>query len=227
MIIFDANGCRIFDKGRKLIFICKPQNGVFKLISATEKCMFANNDEQSLVTWHRRFGQVSYHTLLKLQSSVTGLAIQRTKNDIQKCEFCPLGKQHREPFKTSKTRATKILQLIHSDLCGPMEKRSIGGAKYNMLTFTDDFSRKLFVYFIAETSSVIDIFLDFKRLMENQTEHKIKILRTDNGTEYVSERFDDALKRSGIQHQMTFTYTPEQNGDRNVLIERSLYEPNV
>lgn len=173
--------------------------------------MLANSNVESLVTWHRRFGHVSYHTLFKMQSSVTGLVIQGTKNDIRKCEICPLGKQHRKPFKTSTTRATKILHLIHSDLCGPMEKRSIGGARY-LLTFTDDYSRKLFVYFLPDKSCVLDIFLEFKQLMENQTECKIKILRTDNGTEYVSKRFEHALKQYGIQHQMTCTYTPEQNG---------------
>lgn len=211
IVVFDANGCRILDGNKRLIYSCKPQNGVYKLISHTEKCMLANTNNQSLVTWHRRFGHVSYHTLSKLQASVTGLAIQGDKKDIQKCEICPLGKQHRVPFKTSETRAAKILQLIHSDLCGPMEKKSIGRARY-MLTFSDDFSRKLFVYFLAEKSKVLDTFIEFKKLIENQTDEKIKILRTDNGTEYVSKRFEEVLKRSGIQHQMTCTYTPQQNG---------------
>lgn len=210
-VLFNEDGCKIFNKNKKLIYSCKPQNGVYKLTSDIEKCMLANSNEQSLVTWHRRFGHVSYHTMLKLQASVIGLAIQGDKKDIQKCEICPLGKQHRVPFKTSNTRATKNLQLIHSDLCGPMEKKSIGGGRY-MLTFTDDFSRKLFVYFLAEKSKVVDTFIEFKNLIENQTDLKIKILRTDNGTEYVTKRFEEVLKRSGIQHQMTCTYTPEQNG---------------
>lgn len=124
--------------------------------------MLAGISEPNLVTWHRRFGHVSYHALLKLQASVTGLTIH------SKCEICSLGKQHRVPIKTSKTCAMKILQLIHSDLCGPMEKRSIGGARY-ILTFTNDFSRKLFVYFLAEKSKVSDTFIEFRKLIENQT----------------------------------------------------------
>ena len=64
------------------------------------------------------------------------------------CEGCVYGKQHRNPFPTDGgLRAKKVLELIHSDLCGPMQTTSFGGAKY-FLTFIDDFSRKTFVYIL-------------------------------------------------------------------------------
>lgn len=59
------------------------------------------------------------------------------------------GKHYRQPFKNKGTRATEILGLILSDLCGPMEEKSFSGAKY-FLTIIDDFSRKVFVYFLTE-----------------------------------------------------------------------------
>ena len=55
-------------------------------------------------------------------------------------------------------------------------------------------------------------FRPFKALIENQTEKKIKILRTENGTEYESNEFHDFCKEAGIKRETTTPYTPEQNG---------------
>lgn len=73
-------------------------------------------------------------------------------NSIVWKKICPMGKQHRKPFKSSSSCTTGVLQLIHSDLCGPMENKSLGGCKY-MMTFTDDFSRKTFVRFLLNKNS--------------------------------------------------------------------------
>ena len=55
-------------------------------------------------------------------------------------------------------------------------------------------------------------FHSFKALVENQTGKKIKILRTDNGTEYESNEFNDYCREVGIKRETTTAYTPEQNG---------------
>lgn len=62
-----------------------------------------------------------------------------------------------------------MLDLIHSDLCGPMENTSIGGAKY-FLIFINDISRKVFVYFLRSKSEVLKRFKEFKKLVEIQKE---------------------------------------------------------
>lgn len=103
-----------------------------------------------------------------------------------------------------------VLNLIHSDLYGPMETTSIGGAR-DFLIF-DDYSREIFVYFLKKKSDVFETFKTFKQLVESQTGQKIKILRTDNGTEYCSEGFKSFLGKCSIQHQTSNTYTPQQNG---------------
>lgn len=92
-----------------------------------------------------------------------------------------------------------------------METISIGHAKY-ILTPVDDFSRKTFTYFLKNKCDVLDTIKSFKALVEKQTGHNIKIIRTVNGTEYRSKNFNDFCKKHGIQYQFTTPYTPQQNG---------------
>lgn len=78
------------------------------------------------------------------------------------------------------------------------------------LIFVDNFSKKIFVYFLKEKGQVTETFLEFKALVKNQTENKI--LRSDNGREYITKELKNHLKKVGIKHQYTIRYTPEQNG---------------
>jgi len=108
-------------------------------------------------------------------------------------------------------RTKGILELIHSDLCGPIETQSIGGAKY-FFTLIDDYSKRIFIYTLESKNQVPEMFRNFKKLVENQTGRRIRILRTDNGKEYVKTRMINLLKEEGIKHQTTVPYSPEQNG---------------
>jgi len=99
------------------------------------------------------------------------------------CKFCVLGKQTRVSFMTGKHRIEGILDYVHSDVWGPTRESSFGGPMY-YVTFTDDFSRKVWVYFMKQKSEVFDKFKLWRAEVENQTGRKIKYLRSDNGTEY-------------------------------------------
>ena len=107
------------------------------------------------------------------------------------CEACTLGKMHRSSFqKQSQHRATQLLEIIHSDICGPMQVESIGGSKY-MLTFTDDYSRYTTVYFLKNKNEVIVKFKHYVSQVENRSGHNINTFRTDNGGEYTSKLFNN------------------------------------
>jgi hypothetical protein len=132
-----------------------------------------------------------------------------------------------KPFSKSTYGAVKtsdLLQVVHSDVVGPMQTVSQGGAKY-FVTFIDDYSRFVVAFFIAQKSQVVDKFIEFKALMENQLNKKIKCLRTDNGTEYVNKKMAQLCKGSGIVHQTTVPYSPQQNGlaerMNRTLVERA------
>jgi hypothetical protein len=110
--------------------------------------------------------------------------------------------------KNEATRASKLLELVHNDVCGPMKTTSRGGAQY-FVTFIEDFSRKTDLYLLKAKGKVFDKFKAYKALVENQTSMKIKTLRSDNGGEFVSKKFDNFLDECGIERQ---TSTPQQNG---------------
>jgi hypothetical protein len=132
------------------------------------------------------------------------------KKDTSKCEACIYGKQSRESFSTSSWHANRRLQLVHSDVCGPLEN-SFGGCKYFLL-FVDDFSRITWVYFLKQNSEVFDKFKIFRQLVENEVKEKIGTLRTDNGGEFTSNEFNTYCSDNGIRRQLTNLYTPQQNG---------------
>ncbi len=100
---------------------------------------------------------------------------------IEKCETCVLGKMTALPYpKQSKTCATKPLELIHLDVLYVLTPESIRGEKY-VCTFIDDFSRFGITYLLKNRSEVIDKFRDYKVLVENFFNTKIKSIRNDRG----------------------------------------------
>ncbi|KAL0556644.1 hypothetical protein IC582_005158 [Cucumis melo] len=136
--------------------------------------------------------------------------IQNINHWTNICEVCILAKHHRDSFPTGKAwRASKPLELIHTDWCGPMRTTTNGGNRY-FITFIDDFSRKLWIYFLKEKSEALVCFKSFKAFTENQSGYKIKTLRSDRGGEYIA--FGNLFKEQGIHHQMTARMTPQQNG---------------
>ena len=109
------------------------------------------------------------------------------------------------------TQLADLLELVHSDVCGKISETSIGGAQY-FLKFTEDKSRYSWVYILKTKDQVFNYFLEWKALVEKATKRKIKTLKTDNGGEYTSTRFQDYLKAEGIRHELTVLKTPQQNG---------------
>ena len=80
------------------------------------------------------------------------------------------------------------------------------------VSFIDKFSRNTWIYFLKKKSKVFDKFKEFKALVENQTEKKIKVLKTNNGGEFCNKEFEELCKKCGIARQKTTTYTPQKNG---------------
>lgn len=99
---------------------------------------------------------------------------------------------------------------MHSDLCGPLPVVLFSGYRY-FLTFIDDLSRRTWVYFLKLKSEVFNMFLAFKAFVEEQSGHQILKLRSDNGREYVNNKFISFCTENGIQMQHIVPYTPQQN----------------
>jgi len=112
---------------------------------------------------------------------------------LEFCEHCVFGKQKRVSFSIVKHGTKGIVDYVHLDLWGPSRVPSFGGKRY-MLTFVDDFSCKVWVYFLRHKHEAFFMFKKFKALVENQTGRKIKKLRTDNGLEFCETDFNEFLR---------------------------------
>ena len=118
---------------------------------------------------------------------VTSLPLVSCKDGV--CSGCVIKKHHRDSFdKRASWHASVPLELVHSDLCGPLPSASFSGFKY-FLTFIDEYSRRTWVYFLKLKNEVFNMFLAYKALVEIQSSHQIRKLRSDNGGEYVKNKF--------------------------------------
>ena len=214
-MVFDNAGCKVLNSSGGVVATGRREDELFKLEqreqNGTGKALACPPNE-SLDIWHRRMGHLSVAALKKLASGlVSGIILNA--NHISDCSVCAKSKQCRLPFGKQGSRAKALLEVVHSDICGPMEVPSIGGSRY-YIAFVDDRSRRMFVYFLRTKSEdeVLKAFQTFHVLAERQTGQKIKIIRTDNGLEYTNKKFQSYLEKFGIRHQRTNDYTPQQNG---------------
>nr|GFA97853.1 hypothetical protein [Tanacetum cinerariifolium] len=166
-------------------------------------------DLYSSYLWHCRLAHIGKTRMQKLQRE----RLLESINDesFDKCESCISGKMTKKPFNNNIERATDLLGLIHTDVCGPLRHVSRKGVSY-FLTFTDDFSRYGYVYLLKHEHEVFENFKVFKSEVELQLEKKIKALRSDRGGEYLSQEFKDYLSKKEIVQHLTSPYTPQQNG---------------
>eukprot|EP00253_Pinus_taeda_P027444 PITA_27444 len=167
--------------------------------------------------WHWRFAHLHYKALPDAMKMVTGMPEFKIEHEGV-CQGCVEGKHTRGPFPSCDSKTTNILQLVHSDLSGMLLVTSLGGYLY-CVVFVDDFSRKSWIYFLKKKDEIFSWFCAFKALVENKTWKKIKILRTDNGTEYESNEFNDYCREAGIKREASTAYTPEKNG----VVERKYH----
>ncbi|CAG4970927.1 unnamed protein product [Colias eurytheme] len=212
-VIFEENVCYIYNRQRELVGQAELIDGVYKLCTLQTEQILAATAIASSETWHRRMGHINSNSLNKMRNGAVDGILYPDMAEIDKtsCVICCKGKQTRLPFQLSSSKTKDLLELIHSDVAGPMENLSIGGSRYYVL-FVDDFSKMAFVYFMKAKSEVFKYFVEFQSMVEKQKDRKIKILRTDNGGEFCGQEFEKYLKKQGIVHQRTNAYTPEQNG---------------
>jgi Reverse transcriptase (RNA-dependent DNA polymerase)/gag-polypeptide of LTR copia-type/GAG-pre-integrase domain/Integrase core domain len=167
-----------------------------------------------LSLWHRRFGHTNYDYVKQLftKDMVTGMKLTHMSKPDPICEPCLAGKMHANPFPTSQSRATQPLELVHIDLKGPIQVKSIGGYQY-WVQFVDDCTRFKCGLGLRKKSETFAAFLQFKAYAENLHDAKIKVIREDKGSEFMSNEFNQYCIDNGIERQHTVRNRPQQNGD--------------
>jgi hypothetical protein len=156
----ENNGCVIF-KDNMFVASASIVNGLFVLnLDDSPICNISAkrsrpNDLSHTYIWHCRLGHISEKRMKKLHN--VGLLTSFDFESYETCEACLLGKMTKMPFSGFLKRASDLLELIHTDVCGPMSTTARGGYQY-FITFTDDLSRYGYVYLTKHESETFEKF---------------------------------------------------------------------
>lgn len=220
-IIFDEQGCSICDENGELLIKAEQQGRLY--VVGAEPCSRdaklnnvssrVNERMLPLDMWHKRMMHVSKWKILEMSKTNSVVGMNVAADLPTKCDDCLAGKSTRQPFPKDNipvednTKKTSVLDLVHSDLMGPIDVESWGKNRY-LLSFVDDASRYVHVRFLKHKSQAFEEFKKWKVEVERQTGKKLKRLRTDNGLEFCSKQWTEFCEAEGICHETTMVYTP-------------------
>lgn len=184
-------------------------------LKVAEQCLAVkgNHSEKCQHTWHRRMGHrdMDVVSVINKNDMVSGFELQDCGERII-CECCLKGKLARRPFpQITERKSLQPLDLIHTDLCGPMDNPTPSGNKY-IMTMIDDCTRYCVVYLLRSKSEAANKIKEYVRWVENLFNRKPRAIRSDGGGEYVGTDLLNFYKAEGIHYQFTTPYTPQQNG---------------
>ena len=181
-------------------------NELYYLNEGSDEVAFASKISpcQELLLLHRRLEYPSFDAMSRSYPSL----FNACPRESLICDACEFAKHTRVPYPSLGLRSKKPFDVIHSDVWGPCEVHSISGHRW-FVTFIDGFSLYTWHYLLKHKSDVFTVFKDLCALIENKFGNTVKVLRSDNGTEYVNQEFEQFLISKGIEHQTTCVNTPE------------------
>ncbi|SCZ89725.1 BZ3500_MvSof-1268-A1-R1_Chr1-3g01539 [Microbotryum saponariae] len=229
-VAFTKHGIHIDKNGNAIAEGARLEEGLYLLDADHSKCqhlalLSRSQSSVPLLTLHRCLGHLAPSSIQKMVAAglLEGLGAGYSDEEVEKfvCNACLSAKGHRLPFPDSDSHSSERLGLVHSDVLSFPES-SLTGKRY-LVTFLDDFSRKLWAYAIGHKSEVFGVFKTWLAEVELETGAKLKVLRTDNGGEYCSRAFTEFCKARGTRRQYSIPRTPQQNG-RAERVNRSIVE---
>ncbi|GKA06974.1 putative ribonuclease H-like domain-containing protein [Tanacetum coccineum] len=176
-------------------------------------CLITNATLDESMLWHRRLSHINFKNINKLvkDNLVRGLPTKRFEND-QTCVAFFKGKQHRASCKSKVLNPiTKPLFMLHMDLFGPTFVSSLMHEMY-CLVVTDDYSRFTWVLFLTTNDETSEILKHFIKEIENLVDNTVKIIKSDNETEFKNKVMDDFCREKGTKREYSVARTPQQNG---------------
>ena len=162
---------------------------------------------QDLMSWHETLGHFNFDDVIKLENVVDGMKVvgKKTKRE---CETCVKGKMTNEINRSPRERVSTPLELVHTDLAGPLNQTQKGiNMPFPLLMI---FLEQCFVYFLKQKNKTVRATEQF--LAGCAPYGKVKTIRSDNGTEFTSEDFSSLLRKNNIKHERSAPYSPHQNG---------------
>lgn len=214
VVKFGVTVCEIQNAEGEIVVVGDKVCNLYRLrIHESSLKVGGEHHERCQHTWHRRLGHRDPDVLRRIAAEdlVSGFTLHDCGARIV-CECCLKGKFSRKPFPPVTTRKTsQPLELIHTDLCGPMENATPSGNRY-LMTLIDDFSRYTTVYLLKKKSEASSKIQQFVRSVQNSFGRKPLVIRSDGGGEYVSRELREFYEAEGIKAQYTTPYSPQQNG---------------
>jgi len=158
-------------------------------------------EDNNMELWHRHMGHFNIDLIKDKLSKI---------NFSKRCKICSKSKLKNFPYPPAKNNTKETFELIHMDLVY-VPDYSVYGNKY-FLTILDDYSRYSWICFIENKSKTFDAFINWYNQIKNIFNKNIKYIKTDNGTEFFNNRFREFYDKTGIVHESTIPYNPQQNG---------------
>ncbi|UYV75490.1 hypothetical protein LAZ67_13000394 [Cordylochernes scorpioides] len=218
IVNFANRRAQVFDSENRIVAIAHDENGLYvmkgRVILPNAELFNSqkSSQKQTLELWHQRFCHVNNDAIERMAKGELVKGLEISSMDRSLCDDCCVAKSTKEPHKPIRNiRSKRPLELVHTDICGPMPVRSIGGSAY-FLTFIDDYSRKITLFCLKHKNEVLKHFDSYLARAERETGHKLKVLRSDNGLEYCNHEFKTRLEQLGIKHELMNTYSPPMNG---------------
>lgn len=221
-IVSVGNMTKIIDKYGKVTAVALKNKGLYIMkskLKATDSLKssvnIANRNTNNMSKkekWHRLLGHINfkYLNILCKDQLLNGIPSE-LESEFMKCKTCIESKMHNIPFENNREKAKDILEIVHTDVCGPFSMTSFQGEKY-FVSFIDDYSKIAKVYIMKTKAEVYDCMVEYVNECENLTGKKIKFLRCDNGKEYLNGKIYSFTKEKGIVIDNCPAYVHELNG---------------
>ncbi|KAJ0028636.1 hypothetical protein Pint_36096 [Pistacia integerrima] len=191
------------------------RKGDLYVLSTSPELYFSNRFKSlTAEVWHQRLGHPQSSALQMLKNKGLIDVVGTTKSQ-HLCDSCQLGKLSRLPFSCSEHSSTSIFEKIHCDLWGPVPILSIAKFRY-YACLVDDFSKYTWIIPLRQKSDFFNAYLTFEKYVARQFNKQIKIFHSDGGGEFVNSKLSTHFLSTGIVHQISAPYTPEQTG----MVER-------
>lgn len=222
----------IVKKNNQTVLEGKKQNGLYIVNIANEKYNVKEINpkksfwctENVLNEWHRKLGHISMSKLKQLVDLSEGIPVKLSdcKISMVDCSVCLKSKQKRLPFNSVRAKAKRPLEIVHTDVCGPIDTPTHDGMHY-YVSFLDDFTHFTQVYLMKSKSEVMNYLKEYVRETEAFFNLKTHKIRCDNGGEYSDKEMKGWCMARGIIIEHTAPYSPQLNGKAERL-NRSLME---
>ncbi|KAJ9552989.1 hypothetical protein OSB04_017034 [Centaurea solstitialis] len=185
----------------------RSENRLYKIQLKVGKphCLHAEIDDESWL-WHARLGHINFGAVNMMHKLSNGVPVLKHKDQANH--------KHTFPKKTN-YKSTNILEVLHGDICGPIDPPTPAGNIY-ILVLVDDFSRYMWSFLLKHKNDAADVIKRFKKSIENRTGKEIKTFHTDRGGEFTSNDFNRFWNEEGVARMLTAPYSPQQNG----IVER-------